>query len=339
MNDLFNEFEENFEEKRKRRLDAMQTVSFSSIAIDEGALTTPNIDSEYIADDENLKMQNLNQSNDDKQQESEDFAPILSISFILRSILALGIYFLFFFVSPFRYFILRPLVTFVIKIEFIKNWIISVSKGNENTLSILQNIIASNLIYFLLFFLMTLLFFPEIIKATKGLMRQAIYLILVPINWIVAILSTTIIITIIEQFINLPDTSKNQESINEALRIAPLGEVFPIVIAAPIVEELIFRGVIAGMIYLVIYNIFKYLTKKEFVSKAIGVIISLILSSVTFGFLHVISAKDFAAVIPYIIMGATLTATYFISKRNILIVILAHAYSNLIAIISGVFLS
>lgn len=117
----------------------------------------------------------------------------------------------------------------------------------------------------------------------------------------------------------------NQNSANQDLFVA-LQTISPIimfmtsVIFAPIVEEVIFRGLIFNNLY-----------KKN-------VYVAHLVSSLLFGFLHVYSFIlqgefiQFVYMIPYVIMGLSFSYAYH-KRGNIIVPILLHAFSNCIAFI------
>ena len=141
------------------------------------------------------------------------------------------------------------------------------------------------------------------------------------LGYFVLILSNNVsasIMDVISQFIEIEDTSLNQEAIVQLIKggyLVPM--IITSVICAPFVEELIFRKAI-----------FK-LSKKP----AIGIIAS----SFAFGLIHVINGGDYIQSIPYIISGAAFGVIYIMNKENIWPCILVHALSNLISIV-GIFL-
>ena len=87
-----------------------------------------------------------------------------------------------------------------------------------------------------------------------------------------------------------------------------------IVVIGPIVEELIFRKSM--------HEIFRYF---KLPSWAV-----LLISSVLFGLIHVVSAKDFVQVFPYICMGLTL-GWLEIKTKNIFPSIFVHIFNNGVA--------
>lgn len=131
------------------------------------------------------------------------------------------------------------------------------------------------------------------------------------------------------------ETSSNQDAINQIIGIGNIGlfgtALFTILLA-PVVEELVFRKCF-----------FTLLSNKSVVAQ-------IIISSVLFGLLHVISPTIIAIqntfagkssiydiyvelvhIVPYLLMGAALGYTYVKSNYNIYSVIIAHLLMNAIA--------
>lgn len=125
---------------------------------------------------------------------------------------------------------------------------------------------------------------------------------------------------IITTLLGLTDDSINQTTIEDIIKS---GYILPMIIsttiAAPFVEELIFRKSIFGL----------------FRNPYIG----LAVSSICFGLIHVIGGKDYINCIPYIIMGVGFGIVYIKNQLNIIPCILLHALVNGISILGLLFLN
>jgi membrane protease YdiL (CAAX protease family) len=117
-------------------------------------------------------------------------------------------------------------------------------------------------------------------------------------------------------------TPVNQKAILDML--SSDGLVFTLlsaIIIGPIVEELIFRKAIFGLI------------KHKYVA--------LVVSSVIFGFIHVSSESSILVslyqVIPYVSLGFVFGYLYLKHEKNIMIPIIVHMLSNFISIILTLF--
>ena len=115
-------------------------------------------------------------------------------------------------------------------------------------------------------------------------------------------------------------TSENQALIEAIMDVQPILMMIPTVIFAPILEEMIFRGIIFGWAY-------------ELSPK-----IAHILSAFIFGFVHIMSAvmsgqiSEWIQIFSYFFMGIALSFLYE-KKNNIYVPILSHAVNNLISVL------
>lgn len=134
-------------------------------------------------------------------------------------------------------------------------------------------------------------------------------------------------INVIMQLVDfVPRESQNQQAISETLKY-PLLAIPMIVIGAPIVEEVIFRGVI-----------FNFARNLKLPHK-LNIVLAFILSSSLFGLIHVFSAylisgdkTELILGIPYIAAGFALTLVYYFSN-NIFVPIITHCIQNTLAVI------
>ena len=94
------------------------------------------------------------------------------------------------------------------------------------------------------------------------------------------------------------------------------------IIIAPIFEEIIFRGLFLGSVYLI-------LEKKGFNKKYTATIL-LIINPFIFSFCHVFNTLTFQieGFISRLMIGSILTISYWYGKRNLVPVIIAHSISN-----------
>lgn len=123
---------------------------------------------------------------------------------------------------------------------------------------------------------------------------------------------------------NSNSVSKNQHIANEDLKHTPIWySVFDGSVTAPIIEEIMFRGVF----YLLIFSLFVQWNKDR--KKLLVYIIFLVISSTYFGYRHVAVAKDYQYILPYIASGVAFTLTFVITK-SIFYSASVHAISNLL---------
>lgn len=118
--------------------------------------------------------------------------------------------------------------------------------------------------------------------------------------------------------------SANQEAI-EAIFKGKYGALMllDVCIIGPIVEELVFRGAIQrGLLKLHIHPV-----------------VAILIASITFGFIHVIDAGDYAQVFPYIFMGISLGLTSYKSKSlvpNMIVHILINTIASSVLLIQSI---
>ncbi len=131
--------------------------------------------------------------------------------------------------------------------------------------------------------------------------------------YIVGVLLMAISNIIISKFTNV-NLSENEINVRNYIKLFPIYMTFSTVIYAPIVEEITFRKTFRN----IINN--KYLF--------------IILSGLIFGIVHLSSSSfnDCLMIIPYILMGITLSYIYYKSD-NILTTISLHSMHNLILLI------
>lgn len=109
---------------------------------------------------------------------------------------------------------------------------------------------------------------------------------------------------------NSNDASQNQQAINTIMNVHPWFMAATTVLLAPLVEELVFRKTLMGAM------------------KRFPPVLSILISSLFFGLIHVISGGDFIFIIPYMAMGLPLGWSYY-KHQNIWIPIGIHMMQNL----------
>ena len=183
---------------------------------------------------------------------------------------------------------------------------ISINSTNTTVLALINFIIYAVLTTFMTFFLRS--FLLEEWKNIKHCKKFSKFIIL---GWLSVLISGAIGNLLLRLITGETGTSANQTAIANVLGNYPFLIILPIVIGAPIVEEIVFR--FATM------NLLK-------TNPAMKILIS----SLLFGFIHVMAAGDWIFIIPYLAMGIPLGYIYHKSK-NIWTVIIIHAINNSIA--------
>jgi uncharacterized protein len=114
-------------------------------------------------------------------------------------------------------------------------------------------------------------------------------------------------------------TSQNQAGLQELAQQIPVWLMVPLlVIVGPFVEEYIFRHLLIGKL-----------------SRRVNIWICCALSVVLFAALHIVGqeAVTFAALLPYLAMGATLVFVYVWTGKNLMFAYFVHAAKNLLAVV------
>lgn len=125
--------------------------------------------------------------------------------------------------------------------------------------------------------------------------------------------------------VNLPGTSINQTNLLEIYNGKSVLFFIYIIILIPILEELINRKIIIELLEKTMKNLK--------INKMITMILSIIISSLVFAFLHVVSG-DFNAIIPYLVWSFGLGIFYYFHQKNVIMTIALHSFVNLIAFLS-----
>ncbi len=100
------------------------------------------------------------------------------------------------------------------------------------------------------------------------------------------------------------------------------------VVVAPVIEEVLFRGILFFAVYMLIKELKKW-DKWRFSDKTnqyITVILFILVSGLLFSSIHL--SQSFLTSLPYLFAGLTL-AIIFVITKNLLITIIIHALSNL----------
>ncbi len=259
----------------------------------------------------------------------------IDVSFIIRASIGIILYGIILFSPLFTSFARDYLILPILKIQPVSEYIQQLANGNAEQINTISNIFAQNIIYLLLVILITPLFLKEINMSFKWSIKHPLYLFVIPVGYLANII-LTIIVTIFHMVLWGPiPVSDNQQAIESMINSPiPWGSIFPIIFGAPIVEELIFRGAIAGLIYVALAIIFTTIKKSNILTKPMKIAINIscvLVSATLFGLLHVITSGDFTSVTPYVVSGITLTTIFLLTKKNIILVILTHMFMNTIS--------
>lgn len=204
-------------------------------------------------------------------------------------------------------------VFFILGELFIK---IFEDKVVDENKAILFTVINNIMIYTILIISCVVLLKKEIITDFKKLEKHnAVKIFLTCLAGVGLVYLGNLVGSAITAILGGEGSSTNQETL-EVIMLSKYGPIMilMIVIVGPVVEELIFRKSM--------HDLFRYF---KLPSWAV-----LLISSVLFGLIHVISAKDFVQVFPYICMGLTL-GWLEIKTKNIFPSIFVHIFNNGVA--------
>lgn len=141
--------------------------------------------------------------------------------------------------------------------------------------------------------------------------------ILIILGGVVLMYLSNILLTVLYDSLGIVGTSENQELLEELIITNPLAMLLPVALLIPVIEEILFRGVLL-----------------EFFEKRLGIIVGAILSSTLFAFLHVTDASSLIFLPVYFTLGLILTIIYIKSGKNIMVSIAAHVVNNTLAVIA-----
>ncbi len=124
-----------------------------------------------------------------------------------------------------------------------------------------------------------------------------------------------IIFGLLYTYFDIYGVSENQESVQELVTANPWVILLPMALFVPIIEEVVFRGVIF-----------------DFIESKIGIVFAVVISSLLFGLLHVLSLDSLVFLPQYVMMGLVLAYTYVKSDKNLIVTIALHILLNTAAV-------
>ncbi|HCU8763835.1 TPA: CPBP family intramembrane metalloprotease [Staphylococcus aureus] len=101
-------------------------------------------------------------------------------------------------------------------------------------------------------------------------------------------------------------------------------------INAPIIEEVVFRGILFIILMAVTGAIFKHRSIKN---QRLGMCMFIIVSSMMFGLVHIAKAGDILNIMPYLISGVTLSIL-FVMTKDVRVTIGVHALNNIMIVLT-----
>lgn len=128
---------------------------------------------------------------------------------------------------------------------------------------------------------------------------------------------------------NFGDNPKNQDRIIKEMSSQSIWEgLYKTGIKAPIIEEIVFRGLLYSAIVLAILYIVKA-NIEDYSRRLIATCIFFLVSSFIFGYLHISSYGDYENIGVYILPGI-IFSTVFILTKNIMYSIMVHMLGNIV---------
>lgn len=129
--------------------------------------------------------------------------------------------------------------------------------------------------------------------------------------------------------LNRNEPSKNQQINNYKLEHNPLWySLFDGTVNAPIIEEIMFRGIF----YLFLFVVFGFWNKGR--KRIVVYVLFLIISSVYFGYKHVAIGGDYQYIYPYIVSGLVFSVVFLITK-SVLYSLSVHAIGNFLSLLNN----
>lgn len=197
------------------------------------------------------------------------------------------------------------------------------NKATDENSRILLTVINNIIIYTLLIASCVVLLKNDIItQFNKIKERNAVKVFLSCLAGVGLVYAGTFFGTILTELLGGEGDPANQNALEKVL-LSDYGPlmIIIIVVVGPIVEELIFRKSL--------HDIFRYFKLPSWVV--------LLISSILFGLIHVISAKDFIQIFPYLFMGLTF-GWLEIKNKNVFPSIFVHIFNNGVATAMVIFL-
>jgi len=233
-----------------------------------------------------------------------------------------------------NYLILIIYATAMISITLIQIIVISFFPSileNVDSYTLFSSI--TNLLLYVSLFILFFLIFKDYLKKQfiNFKANKNHFFLLILIGFVVMMLAS-FGSSIILEFLGITETSANQESLNMLLEGTLFDKISLFIFAVllvPLIEELVFRKAILELFYIKVRETDNLKVIK--VKKIISAIFAIIVSSLIFGFIHIMSfeTEQLLQIIYYAGLGAVLGTAYLASNKNILVPILMHFSLNL----------
>lgn len=189
----------------------------------------------------------------------------------------------------------------------------TITKMNENINTLLLQIIVNLISYTSLTIIFIIILRRYLFDDLKDFKKNIlICLLIILVSWFL-IKGSELLCDLFYKAINQEMSGDNQNSVVDCIKENAFLMSISTCFLAPFVEEIVFRK-----------NIFSFF-KNDW--------IGLLVSTLCFGLIHVLSTMDFIHILPYLFGGALFSLFYVLSKRNIWVTIIAHSLVNIISYI------
>lgn len=206
------------------------------------------------------------------------------------------------------------------------------------TNDLLMRIISDIITKYFIFLVLVLLFFPELKQGIKKVQKRKRLIFVLPLFYILQIVIIFLLSYILLALYGEYEVvSNNQNMLNSAIKLSPVIMSISTILLGPVIEELVFREAFNHIIGFGFSKLTNRIKINPNILKRISIIITTIISSVSFGLIHVIVAGDYMAIAPYIAMGLVMNIIYYLFDENIIYSILYHMFINALGVILMIF--
>jgi len=195
------------------------------------------------------------------------------------------------------------------------------------------SITANTLFYFATALIITILFRKYILEQLKDFTGRIKQMLAIVTTGLVGIYLISFVLGIILTLLGVTEEAANQQSIIDMLEAStPLQFALMIIfitVLAPIVEEIVFRKGVYGIVGKISQNFLNNRDMDPKKSHLIANIIAIAISSLIFGAIHAVDVY----ILIYAGLGVALGTDYYMSNKNVFAAICVHILYNSISII------
>ena len=189
----------------------------------------------------------------------------------------------------------------------------TITKSSDSINTLLLQVIINFICYISLSVIFIIMLKKELFDDLKGFRKNLlICLLIIFVSWFL-IKGSEALCGLFYKAINQEIAGDNQQAVIDCIKENALLMSVSTCICAPFVEEIVFRK-----------NIFSFF-KNDW--------IGLLVSTIAFSLIHVLSSFDFIHILPYLFAGILFSLFYIFSKRNIWVSIIAHTIANTVSFI------